>query len=227
LEQADSPATRARLLAASAPHSNAWLEAVPVASLGLKLDDSQLRIAVGLQLGGRICAPHTCVCGQEVDASGTHGLSCNKNAGRYSRHAEVNDLIYRALTSAKVPSVLEPPDLSMQDGSRPDGLTLIPWAHGKSLAWDFTCCDTLAASHVGRTSVTAGAAAAAGEQRKHTKYAHLQPTFTFLPIAVETMGTWGPEARLLPFFASWVGGFGRRRASRALPRFSSNAYPLR
>ena len=105
----------------------------------------------------------------------------------------MNDLIHRALSTANVPSVLEPTGLSLEDGSRPDGMTLMPWASGKPLVWDFTCRDTLAASHLPSTSSAAGAAAARGEQEKHRKYAHLQPTYSFVPISAETLGPWGKE----------------------------------
>jgi len=38
--------------------------------------------------------------------------------------------------------------LVRQDGKRPDGLTLILWQGGKSLAWDITVVSTLAQSYV-------------------------------------------------------------------------------
>ena len=44
--------TLARLLASCAPESGVWLNAIPSASLGLNLDDSALRVAIGLRLGG-------------------------------------------------------------------------------------------------------------------------------------------------------------------------------
>ncbi|CAH2226484.1 jg13502, partial [Pararge aegeria aegeria] len=34
------------------------------------------------------------------------------------------------------------------DGKRPDGMTIVPWWMGRSLVWDATCVDTLAASHL-------------------------------------------------------------------------------
>ena len=66
------------------------------------------RIADALCLG----APHKCICGVDVDSSGIHGLSCRKSAGRHVRHSALNDLVKRALTSAEVPSRLEPSSLS-------------------------------------------------------------------------------------------------------------------
>ncbi len=41
--------------------------------------------------------------------------------------------IKRALASADVPAMLEPCSLSRDDGKRPDGLTIMPWANGRCL----------------------------------------------------------------------------------------------
>ena len=78
------------------------LEALPIASIGLKLDDSSVRIAVGLRLGTPLVHPHQCCCGTIVTPDGHHGLSCIKSAGRQSRHSQINDIIHRAFISAGV-----------------------------------------------------------------------------------------------------------------------------
>ena len=49
-----------------------------------------------------------------------------------------------------------------QDGKRPDGMTLLPWARGKPMAWDVTVADTYAESHLASTTLAAGAAADEG-----------------------------------------------------------------
>ena len=47
---------------------HAWLNALPVASLGLRLDNKIFRIAVVLRLGLLLCHPHRCVhCKVEVN----------------------------------------------------------------------------------------------------------------------------------------------------------------
>ena len=67
---------RAWLLAASAPHSSDWLHALPLSTCGLRLDNEA--VAVSLRLGTSLCKPHQCPCGKQVDARGTHGLSCKR-----------------------------------------------------------------------------------------------------------------------------------------------------
>ena len=85
-----------------------WLKVVPCKNLGLKLDDQQLRISIGLRLGANICVAHTCHSGKRVERDGLHGLSCTKSAGRFSRHATFDSLIKQTLGSLDLPSMLEP-----------------------------------------------------------------------------------------------------------------------
>ena len=49
---------RARLLAASCKESGAWLNALPITSLGLRMDDTTIRISMGLRLGIPLCRNH-------------------------------------------------------------------------------------------------------------------------------------------------------------------------
>ena len=139
LNNAGGKEDQARLKAVSSEHASDWLNAIPIPSLGLKLSNIQVKIACALRLGSNMCHPHSCICGNDVGKLGTHGLSCKKSSGRFARHAQVNDLIKRALTSANYPSMLEPEGISRTDSKRPDGLSLFPWKKGKCLVWDYTC----------------------------------------------------------------------------------------
>lgn len=55
-----------------------------------------------------ICFRHKCIFGAIVDVTGVHGFSCKLSAGQRSRHAAVNDLKKRVLSTANIPSVSEP-----------------------------------------------------------------------------------------------------------------------
>ena len=191
LQESTLPMTKARLLASSATESGAWLNALPSPSLGLHLPNDSFRISVALRLGAEICQEHKCSCGSLVNNLGLHGLSCRRSAGRLSRHATINDIILRALSTAQIPSTLEPAGCLRDDGKRPDGLTLVPWSHGKSLLWDFTCVDTFASCHINNTSSSTGAAARKREEDKKRKYNRLLDNFCFVPVAIETAGPWG------------------------------------
>ena len=100
----------------------------------------------------------------------------------------------------------EPPGLDRGGGKRPDGATMVPWARGRCLLWDATCPDTLAPSHVQSSATMAGSAAAAAEQKKATKYTPLAIAHEFVPVAIETMGTWGARG------AAFISEVGRRIA---------------
>ena len=70
----------AHLLASQRKESGEWLQAPPMSSLGLHMDDEVMRVAVGLHLGASLCKPHKChQCGADVDHLALHGLSCRKS----------------------------------------------------------------------------------------------------------------------------------------------------
>jgi hypothetical protein len=98
------------------------------------------------------------------------------------------------MIKAKIPAAKEPVGLTRSDGRRPDGVTLIPWSHGRCLAWDVTVPDTLAVSHLDRTSITAGAAAEQAAILKTSKYADILHSYDFVPVAVETLGAWSDSS---------------------------------
>ena len=83
---------------------------------------------------------------------------------------------------------MEPTGLSRSDGKLPDGLTLVPWSVGKSIIWDVTIVDTLAASYIQTTSKTAGGDAEITVTRKEDKYAAFSINYDFIVIALETLG---------------------------------------
>ena len=185
LDNATDPRSRAHLLAAAAKESGDWLNALPVSALGLRMDDNTIMVMVGLRLGASLCTPHTCHhCGDEVDSLATHGLSCKWSEGRHHRHAALNNVVHRALAAAKIPSRLEPYGLYRTDGKRSDGITVVPWKSGRLLVWDATCPDTFSPSFVASATNEAGAVAALAEERKKTKYAHLDSLYTFTSVAI-------------------------------------------
>ena len=200
---------RARLLAASAPHSGAWLSALPVEKLGLLLPDEAVRTGVALRLGAPVQQPHRCRCGAMSDKLGHHNLSCRRDPGRLPRHAALNDVLHRALASAGVVAVLEPRGLDRGDGRRPDGITVYPFRRGKMLAWDATCVSTYSGSHLLDCAISAGAAARAAEDRKRQRYAALRQRYDFVPLAIETTGVLGPA------FSDLLQDIGRRISQRS------------
>ena len=138
--------------------------------------------AVALRLGLGVCVPHSCSCGENVDAWGQHAFVCKHASGRTQRHHALNDVIARSFASAGIPVAKEPTGIYRDSVKRPDGVTLVPWQSGRALTWDVTVATTLAHSYLPASSVTAESAAS----RKAVKYSDLPASFQ--PIAVETLG---------------------------------------
>ena len=91
-------------------------------------------------------------------------------------------------------SYFEEKNNSIQDRKRPDGISYFPFKNGRCLAWDFTCPDTLARSHI-KKSTEAGKAASRAEDGKLKKYRHLNEDYYVVPIGIETLGSFGPHAQ--------------------------------
>ena len=142
-----------------------------------------------------MCEEYKCLCGKVVKKDGLHGLSCKKSGGWIPGHDEINKIFSHAFSSAGFPNIIQPPGISRDDGKRPDGMTLIPWSHGRSILWDVTVRDTLAPSYVNESSKKAGAIADNAERNKHNHYRLLKENYLLTPIAFESLGSMGPETR--------------------------------
>ena len=131
---------------------------------------------------------------------------------------KINDILHRPLSSANVPSRLEPTGLDRADGKRPDGITMVPWSN-VALVWDATCVDTFATSHLSITAFEVCAAANQAEQTKIKKYSYItsHAYHSFTPVAFETSGVCGPRSM------SFLTDLGRRIANTAGDK-SSLAY---
>ena len=145
---------------------------------------------MGLRLGTRICAPHTCVCNEHVAAEGLHSLSCKKNNVRILRHNALNDIIYRSFLRASVPAVKEPPGLLRSDGKRPDGATQIPWVAGKCLTWDVTVTDTLAPSYVALSATSASNAEMLLKEPLQTSVPSILTCFQLMTLSLLLLRLW-------------------------------------
>lgn len=181
----------ARLHGVACPGAGSWLNAFPSSSLALLLSAEEFRIASALRLGAPVSSAHTCVCGTVADKFGMHALICPRLNSRHARHTECNAVLRRAFSSARTPTTLEPTGLLRNDGRRPDGVTLVPWECGRSLAWDFTCVHRLAASYAIPASVPGSNVARDAEERKRAHYRDLPHNVHLEPIAIETLGGFG------------------------------------
>ena len=151
----------ARVLATVKLHSESWIDALPVFSLGLLLPDDAVRAGVAFRLSTPVCLPHRYRCGSAADNLGHHQLSCHRDPGRLPRHAALNDVIHCGLAAAVIPALLELRGLDQSDGRRLDGVILYPFSGGRSLLWDVTCTNNFGNMKVTNCAVNPGAAARA------------------------------------------------------------------
>ena len=181
LKSAPDERSRIRLRASSSKESGAWLQALPIRSLGLHMDDSAIHIAVSLHLGSSLKRPLTChCCRNEVDCFAMHDLNCD---GSYHCKS-LNEILHHALSSAKISSELKPEDIQ-SNGERLDGITnsSIPWENEKRLAWKVRLLDM--------SPNKPGAVASEAEKEMKATYKHIDASYSFNPIAVETTGVFG------------------------------------
>ncbi len=190
--------SKARIIAVSSKEASCWLNAYPIAAIGLKLSNVMFRTCIAFRIGSSLCKEYTCKCGASVDKLGLHTLSCKNNKGKYYRHSLLNDIIFRALTTADIPSIKEPTGILRNDGKRPDGMSLVPYSYGRSLLWDVTVVNTLAKSYQREALLDNGLVAEKAENRKVKKYSNISAEqYTFIPIGFESMGSFDPQAAKL------------------------------
>ena len=72
------------------------------------------------------------------------------------------------------------------------------------MVWDVTVPDSTAQSYWSIAVSGSGSVAAQAETKKSSKYAHLSTSFTFFPVAIESLGALGPISQ------SFIKSLGRR-----------------
>ena len=109
------------------------------ASCGLPMNDESARVAVALRLGLGVCVPHSCSCGEDIDAWGPHAFVCKRAAGRTQRHQALNEVVVRSFASAaEIPVSKKPNGVSRQRqtaGWRQFSAMPVRQGHGLRMSW--------------------------------------------------------------------------------------------
>ena len=125
-----------------AVHSGDWLNVLPMYSCGLRMGNDVTRPAPRLLSELAIASvnpiPAIAVCWRRLRDAWTVVQQERCSAGRQLRHYQLNDIIWRSLSRANIPSTKEPLGLYRTDAKRPDGVTLKSWQAWTSLLWDAT-----------------------------------------------------------------------------------------
>ena len=114
-----------------------------------------------------------------------------------SRHNTQRDVMVATGRAAAKSVVVEHKGLLPHGQERPGDLTIADWDRQLTGVFDFTVVSPFVATALPRATVDRGHAAQQAEQRKDTKYrlACQQQNMLFVPIVVETCGTWGVLAQ--------------------------------
>ena len=197
LLMSSSPANKARLLSASAPHASAWLSAAPSVGLNLHLHSPEFQTAVRWWLGLDTSVASVCpFCpGVALDSLSHHAVSCRHGGDTVIRHNKLRDIIADLCRKAHLSVRVEAGHGMCRDNnhSRPADVLVEGWERGQPAALDITVTSPLTPVSLKDSSRIAGVAALSAETRKHAandpKCRELG--WMCIPLAVETYGKLG------------------------------------
>ena len=197
LELSINPTDKARILSCTGKYNGAWLDVVPLPSLGLALTTSEFSRATCLRLGltqtnanslCQMCFKH------EMDALGNHALNCKHGSERIGRHDKISDIIFLQCQKA----LLHPTSESRCDHTSQNRSDIeIPnWIDGKTALLDIGITNPTCQSNLSNAAITPGYAIEKYETAKLLKYQDIceNESKICIPIISETFGKWSTTA---------------------------------
>lgn len=186
---------RARLLSLSAPHSLAWLSALPSSQLGLKLSQEEFMTSLGLVLGLKLF-PHefNCPaesCKQRMDVYGNHALLCACSGDRIKRHNALRNCLREKLCSAALCPVLEPKHILRDSGQKPADILVPDYSLGRDACLDVAITHPVQDKYVSKAAQTQSFSANDYARNVKTpKYSKVvaSDSLLFIPLIFETFG---------------------------------------
>ena len=163
-----------------------WLKAsLPSSRGGLNLRSAALHAPAAF-LGS---SPE---CGLFADMIGDHQVGCGGNGDRISRHNNIKDVLFSAAQSAALGPRKEAPGIIPNSSARPAP----NWSRGRQAALDVSVISPLQQLTLSEAAVTPGHALQVCVRRKLTVNlpACRAAGVGFVPVVVEVLGGWSPEA---------------------------------
>ena len=239
-------ARAAALRSASAPEAGAWLRVIPFAKhlllsseeVACGLRTRLCMLSPGLATGSLgtptpTAEPPTtpCPCGQPADILGHHALGCTAASHTLTiRHHLITTTWRQIVSRCGCSTVMEPnlhdllltdtPTPNLPAGARGDILVLM---NSSAMVGDVTVGHPGASSYLDNAATTSGATASRLETAKFSKYrdyTQAPSKAEFLPLAMETYGRWGEQAK------KWLDRLCKVAEDRGLhgPTFKASAY---
>ena len=193
LDSTNNIADKARILSCTGKYNGAWLDVVPLPSLGLAFTTSEFCGATCLRLGldqtnnntlCQMCFKH------EMDTLGHHALNCKYGTEIIGRHDKITDIIFNQCQQA----LLHPLKENRYDKTllnRAD-IEIPNWTLGKSALLDIGITNPTCQTNVKKSATTPGHALDKYENAKLLKYQDIceNENKICIPIISETFGKW-------------------------------------
>jgi hypothetical protein len=185
-------------------HAGAFLHAVPNPVFNLCVESNSFRAI----LRRRLCLPvyangrSSKICPEcktaSLDVYGDHAEICPHSSDRVLRHNSIRDILGRYFISAGCPVQIEALGILPHSQQKPADLYCPMWSNGRPAAFDVTVTSPVQGSFIAGAARERGHAASLAEFRKDSKYlfACRNVGLSFVPVSVETCGTWGSRALL-------------------------------
>ena len=181
-------------------HAGDWLNTVPTKALGLHLRPREFITAVKYWLGVQVYEEEgTCPSGDctlESNKFGDHAVICSFGGERTARHDQLRNALYMTARQAALNPTREELALIPGRGEKPADVLIPTWTNGLATALDVTVASSLTQPRLSASARVQGSTAEQAHNGKLSK--HGQPCreagIHFLPLAVEVLGGWHPEA---------------------------------
>ena len=183
---------RARLLACTMPHANAWIRALPCHQK--KFLCLEWTISMKRWLGCPLFnSDHLCVaCNEQImDVFGHHATVCAVKGDRIKRHNQIRDILFDFCSCAAWGPSKEKPNLFSYSSEKPADVFVPNYTCGKDLVLDVAVTCPLQHKYLHDASVIAGFACndyAVQVKMKNFQERVEQEGFIYLPVIFESFG---------------------------------------
>ena len=183
-------------------YANSWLNAIPSEALGLKMTSACFATCLKWILGDTVCPPQGCPektmankkCGRPLDPWGDHAVTCATGPSRIARHDLLNITWLASMKTAGLHARAEV-QVDPETHKRAADTFVYNWNNGSPAAHDWMVTHVLregAAKHPHDPdwAITEGESS----KRSADKGACGRRNVELIPLVMDTMGGFGPEA---------------------------------
>ena len=187
------------LMGSSMDNAGDYLNAVPIPALQLSMTPSEFQSSTRYRLCLSVYNKESC-CPQchkvLLDVYGDHALVCQGRGNQMVvRHNQLRDIVLGYMSTACLAPVSEKRGI-LDSGTEPADI-FVPYFNSWPTAFDLSVTASLLQNTMTGAGDDQGKAVLAREAAKYKKHGEecVAQGYQFIPLAVETLGGWGPEAK--------------------------------